>query len=59
MKKAYIIPAITLTKVELQNIMAGSLKVDGESNNFIETAATGDALARKSFSVWSEEEEEE
>ena len=59
MKKTYIEPAVTLTEVELQQILAGS----GEPIDFVNkeinvqnVGATGTAMSR--VDVWGEEDEE-
>lgn len=59
MKKTYIVPAVTLTEVELQQILAGSGEpVDFVNNeiNVQNVGATGTAMSR--VDVWGEEEEE-
>ena len=58
MKKTYIEPAVTLTEVELQQILAGSGEpVDFVNNeiNVQNVGATGTAMSR--VDVWGEEEE--
>lgn len=59
MKKTYIEPAVTLTEVELQQILAGSGEpVDFVNNeiNVQNVGATGTAMSR--VDVWGEENEE-
>ena len=58
MKKTYIVPAVTLTEVELQQILAGS----GEPVDFVNKEinvqageAQDEAMSR--VNVWDEEEE--
>lgn len=58
MKKTYIVPAVTLTEVELQQILAGSGEPVDFDNNEINVqagVATGAAMSR--VNVWGEEEE--
>ena len=58
MKKTYIEPAVTLTEVELQQILAGSGEPVDFYNNEINVqagGATDEAMSR--VNVWGEEEE--
>lgn len=58
MKKTYIEPAVTLTEVELQQILAGSgepIDFDNKEINVQADGAKGAAMSR--VDVWGEEEE--
>lgn len=58
MKKTYIEPAVTLTEVELQQILAGSGKpVDFENKEINVQAGEAQDAAMSRVDVWDEEEE--
>lgn len=55
-KKAYNTPKTEVTRIEMQNFMAGSLKDDGTKGNFSDTEKDGDASTAMSdlniHNVW-------
>lgn len=58
MKKTYIEPAVTLTEVELQQILAGSGEpVDFVKNEINVQAGEAQGAAMSRVNVWGDEEE--
>ena len=59
MKKTYIMPQMAITLIETSTMIAASsvqLTLDNTDANQVKDES--DLLARKSFSIWDEEEEE-
>lgn len=61
MKATYQKPSIEVMNIELQSIMAGSLRSDGNSGNTQGAVGGGDAggaAGNQGFSIWKDDEEE-
>ncbi len=57
MKKTYINPELQVVTMNTQyQMLAGSLKVNGDANTLSDTPATGDALGRGDDLDWEDEE---
>ena len=57
MKKTYMIPATTVVKVGLSQMIAGS--VDGFNNELNTTGSGGsNALSRRNGSLWDDDDED-
>ncbi len=58
MKKTYIMPQMAITRIESSTMIAASVELTLDNTNANQVTEESDLLARKSFSVWDEEEEE-
>ena len=58
MKKTYIMPQMAITLIETSTmIAASSVQLTLDNNGAYPVTEESDLLARKSFSVWGDEEE--
>lgn len=57
MKKTYIMPQMAITLIETSTMIAASAILTLDNNGAYPVTEESDLLARKSFSVWGDEEE--